>query len=1491
MPEGVKIRGILRGSDHWVLLGHGGNLWRIDDTLTDGRRAKSLLRFHSGKINDVVASPVDHFAVTIGEDGSVRCWDYVDRMCLYESRFPTAATCIEWAPQGLDPDCRTIAVGFASGVVRILYRTQRSFKVLSVMKPHDGRVGTVSYSRDGKTMATCGVDRRVFFLRASASSSSSGSGSGGDEETFTYDPIGFCSFEESQGHGVGLTWRDDGKCVLVTLPKIGEALEIGTPGSVEGSEINTDDSFDVTSTCTKRSHTFTAKPSMDTPIVVVAEGGDAAAAAADELENPFEQAKVERCTIVSATYLPNQVDTILCTVASSTMNHDDGAPATQIHQCTFGKEYADDELAGHTKMAGGTTSMPRGTTSLLRFSNSRRLLLSGGGDGATMVRCVTNGVGGSPIGVGKNSGNELSTLSPFFVNVMMHDAENPELMVTGAACSHDDKYLLTTGCRGGFFSFRIRYDDLEKSAQEAADGRAKELAARAAKAAMVSTATVMNEQDSSMDEIFGAVSSSVPGDFHDDDKEKLMAEAKDLDDPAVAYSIEDAKRKTEEDNAKRIAEIKKQKVRASIVNLRERYMVLFRANQAADPSVRLSSDECALDAAVVRRLVAAGDAKCEEVEKILRWESEKCQLAVEKLQSKFLSSIAVEGIELKTFQTNNVVRSFRTTTLSDSLQESLRAVHALIDAEDDARRRAGKLAELSKENEERKSRPGGGGGSGVGGKKSAKFASSPDGKKKGGEGGEEIDERTQEARKMLRGVRREELKRCMESKPDLGEEDPDDIAAINETKTNLGDYKLKTSSDYVVPLELRVNTEKKRRQMVLLEESIHSIKMGYNQRFLALRDLKRRIIGNIKVDNNRVRNIDIEMIRLEMESGNDEIADEIQGKKNLWEPKINPAEWPEQRFNVTPEELAEELGEVAGGASSASSSASGGASSASKGKSAAAASIAATDEIDQIPQLRAASSLPSAASGGGAAANAAAAAGGEDDSTMEIALREERKLTLLHERKILLEKTEQTVTAFDDAMYDLRREKIKLDADLKTAEMRALTFLHELDLLRVFEKKETALSTKAEKSKIEKSQVTTEIQECRVQLETKKKEIEVWQEKDKVIESEFSNLVPESNALWPQLFKIFKRKIKRTKKSSGDGSGDEDSDFESEEEESDSDEDGDSDDEDEDDSCPAGCDQALYDKVLELREKRLDQEDILADFQKNIDDLKKTFDRLSNREKQIVKDLTSTEKDIESFQTEKQRKLNTLDVYITTQISQVLHLVKSSVYFEEEKKGGKKSQPSSPSRSPMRRMMSDTASVMSSTMGGMNGDILPEYVLHPEMKLGLVIGRESIEKLKHRIVGIQDETSVQDKRFRNLHKEKKKLYREKKTRKTVIQAQDEKCNDLQMLKFGQTIDLESLDKMGSRQVGFFSSSLSFFLSIFFFSHFVVVLKHSSVCFFESNHNADSRLFFFILFRSFPLSSLLSSLFPPFFQTLFSYHHTGSRRSQSKKEEVGNSSGA
>lgn len=102
------------------------------------------------------------------------------------------------------------------------------------------------------------------------------------------------------------------------------------------------------------------------------------------------------------------------------------------------------------------------------------------------------------------------------------------------------------------------------------------------------------------------------------------------------------------------------------------------------------------------------------------------------------------------------------------------------------------------------------------------------------------------------------------------------------------------------------------------------------------------------------------------------------------------------------------------------------------------------------------------------------------------------------------------------------------------------------------------------------------------------------------------------------------------------------------------DEDDDDEDEEEvEDICPPGCDQALFEKILELREKKLDTEEVSADIQKGIEDLKRTIDRLRAREKQIVKDAHQTELEVQQFQLQKQAALNQIPVVVPLRISQL----------------------------------------------------------------------------------------------------------------------------------------------------------------------------------------------------------------------------------------------
>jgi len=60
----------------------------------------------------------------------------------------------------------------------------------------------------------------------------------------------------------------------------------------------------------------------------------------------------------------------------------------------------------------------------------------------------------------------------------------------------------------------------------------------------------------------------------------------------------------------------------------------------------------------------------------------------------------------------------------------------------------------------------------------------------------------------------------LESKPDEQYDDPEALAAIKEAQENMGDYKLKSASDYVVPDHLRMNTEKARSRLLTIKDLV-----------------------------------------------------------------------------------------------------------------------------------------------------------------------------------------------------------------------------------------------------------------------------------------------------------------------------------------------------------------------------------------------------------------------------------------------------------------------------------------------------------------------------------------------------------------------------------------------------------------------------------------------------------------------------------------------
>merc|ERR1719453_1971665 len=187
------------------------------------------------------------------------------------------------------------------------------------------------------------------------------------------------------------------------------------------------------------------------------------------------------------------------------------------------------------------------------------------------------------------------------------------------------------------------------------------------------------------------------------------------------------------------------------------------------------------------------------------------------------------------------------------------------------------------------------------------------------------------------------------------------------------------------------------------------------------------------------------------------------------------------------------------------------------------------------------------------------------------AVMSEAKARLWYDKDQLESHIQQVIDTFDSAVASLEKEKAKLESDLKNADMKLLVLYEELLMLNDLEEKDEALLKKSNKCRSDKANIMHQIKECQDQLSEKKSEIEQWQTEESSLQAEFTELVGENSPFLGVLLKIYKKKVKRSrrKKALGD-----DEDMDDEDEESDEDSDMDSDEEEdemEEDICPQGC--------------------------------------------------------------------------------------------------------------------------------------------------------------------------------------------------------------------------------------------------------------------------------------------------------------------------------
>lgn len=169
-------------------------------------------------------------------------------------------------------------------------------------------------------------------------------------------------------------------------------------------------------------------------------------------------------------------------------------------------------------------------------------------------------------------------------------------------------------------------------------------------------------------------------------------------------------------------------------------------------------------------------------------------------------------------------------------------------------------------------------------------------------------EKKREARKIEREKRWHEIERLRRLEVMQNDEDEEGRKAIEEARATYGDYKLKLDPMYTVPENQRINYSKKRQQMILLQGSIHKLKVDFNQKIQELKIRKKQIVEHVGKLNFRLTDINEELgVKEELVVPTIDIADEYPenfyecNDKDVGEYKVRveKAEFEKNKKNMT----------------------------------------------------------------------------------------------------------------------------------------------------------------------------------------------------------------------------------------------------------------------------------------------------------------------------------------------------------------------------------------------------------------------------------------------------------------------------------------------------------------------------------------------------------------------------------------------------------------
>ncbi|NXM13394.1 CFA44 protein, partial [Ploceus nigricollis] len=840
------------------------------------------------------------------------------------------------------------------------------------------------------------------------------------------------------------------------------------------------------------------------------------------------------------------------------------------------------------------------------------------------------------------------------------------------------------------------------------------------------------------------------------EKEKATEDIKDPD----AYTIEEYKQKKEHERKMKEAEEKKNKKREELSALRQDFVFLLQKNQELPKHMQLHREEFEMDRRIFEELDRQTLQRIQLVQKQLAWEHEKQLIGLQKLQTQFRDSLEFT-LTVHAIQSSHQISTYSLLTVSEKYAQDKK--------HDDSKRAALKekwtaIKEVEQAEEEtpRKTSPVHRGS--VAFETEAERLKTPEVRKPTTR---YIESRRQKIRRLVEKYdalkarimkRRAEWHELYKSKPRDNYGNSKDAEEIKEARENIGCYRLKSATNYTLTENDRISTEKKMMQLAILEDLIHKTKVDMNEEIVSLRDLKVSTIDEIKSLVKEVKSIQASL----------DVSERLPIPLI---PQLHPDEVPEKiveynsdvllRFKEEQEAKAK-LKEPLEGCPS---------------------SRAFRHVFLQTPPVEEGAPMAQAGDASAVVTEEQEAFEMEkaEPTEMELEILKREKIKNLYLQETLIKKINTLVINFDAELRLLRHKKLKMDMQMKSADLRCITCCEELLILKKLKGREDLLEEQICALINEQEDIHSKLKSCLAQIEDRKCEIVMLEEREKALYASFEASLGENNEFADFLTDILKKEVECVEKEVGRGPGEENENKEEDDEKPDEENCGSENIVFDGSICPEGCSEDLFLNTIQLRQQRIGIEKALEEEKKVAADLKKEYNALAKKAKEIETSLDTTNRELEAFQWEKLHRLNELDVVVPLRLHQVQCLIDG-------------------------KMPCDFSQT-------------------------LVFTNQSLQYLQKRIVDLRNEKIMQREIHKKAKEQNKQLLQDKKEMEMEIQGLEERCNNLMMEKFGRLVDFEAVQvhsvniPMEQMKVRIMEKEYEHFVELKEWEERIVVLQH------------------------------------------------------------------